>query len=139
MIVALVVCLAINYAYCDISEISILKDNFLKMGEIVTKQEKRIAYLEETILRQNTEILNLNIEVSRLRPDILTLEKSLYSLKNILHVLRRKTLPNPRIMFKFLTKPEIKQDNVPSSVYQRENGKGINYIIYASFKNLSVC
>lgn len=136
MIVALVVCLAIYYAYCDISEISILKDKFLKMGEIVTKQEKRIAYLEETILRQNTEILNLNIEVSRLRPDILTLEKSLYSLKNIL---RRKTLPNPRIMFKFVTKPQIKQDNVPSSLYQRENGKGINYIIYASFKNLSVC
>ncbi|CAC5400376.1 unnamed protein product [Mytilus coruscus] len=91
------------------------------MENFVTKQENRIAYLEETVLRQNTEILNLNVEVSRLRPEILTLENSLYSLKNIL---RRKTLPNPRTMVKFVAKPEIKQDYVSSSVYQRENGKG---------------
>ncbi|CAC5422361.1 unnamed protein product [Mytilus coruscus] len=126
MFVLLVVCLAISYAFCDISvaqesEISFLKDKFLQMQTIVTKQENRIAYLEETVLRQNTEILNLNVEVSRLRPKIRTLEQSLYSLKNIL---RRKTSPNPRNMVKCVTKPDIKQDHVPNSVHRREIGKG---------------
>lgn len=126
MFVELVVCLTIGYAYCDISvahesEISLLKDKFLKMEKFVTTQENRIAHLEGTILRQNTEINDLKVEVSRFSPKMRTLEQSLNSLKNIL---RRSKSQNPRTTDIFVKKLDIKQDYAPNSLYRRENGKG---------------
>lgn len=126
MFVELVVCFTISYAYCDISvehgsEILLLKEKFLKMEKIVTTQENRIAHLEGTILRQETEINNLKVEVSRFSPKIRTLEQSLNSLINIL---RRSKSQNPRTTDIFVQKPDIKQDYVPNSLYRRENGKG---------------
>lgn len=126
MFVELVVCFTISYAYCDISvehgsEILLLKEKFLKMEKIVTTQENRIAHLEGTILRQETEIDNLKVEVSRFSPKIRTLEQSLNSLINIL---RRSKSKNPRTTDIFVQKPDIKQNYVPNSLYRRENGKG---------------